>query len=209
MTNYICINGKQIELTEGQMAQIKASFREPEIAGSEGVMLSKVAVGATVKIGGHEMVVLEQADHTTVLIRKQLLREEQRFGGSNNYDGSGVDDLCNEFAEDICAAVGEENVVVHAVDLTSDDGLKDYGQIQRRASLLTADRYRKYVELLDKHKPDAWWWLATPHSTDRHGNDSWVKCVSPSGNIYYDNFNFGGNGVRPFCILKSNIFVSK
>jgi hypothetical protein len=95
------------------------------------------------------------------------------------------------------------------VDLTSDDGLKDYGKIRRRASLLTADLYRRYVEILDKHKIDKWWWLATPHSTARHENASWVKCVAPSGYFGSDNYCGGGCGVRPFCILKSNIFVSK
>ena len=109
---------------------------------------------------------------------------------------------------EICTAVGEDNVVSHTVDLTSDDGLKDYGKVERRCSLLTADMYRRYIDILDKFKPDSWWWLATPHSTKRHENDSWVKCVSPSGFIFYGGFYFRGSGVRPFCILKSNIFVS-
>ena len=95
------------------------------------------------------------------------------------------------------------------MDLTSEDGLKDYGCIQRRASLLTADMYRHFVGILDLHKLNEWWWLATAHSTKRHENDRWAKCVSPSGginNVIYGNV---GNGVRPFCILKSTIFVSK
>ena len=208
MENYICINGKRIGLTEEQVDQIKASIQGTEAGEKKGVMLSQVAVGKTVKIGGHEMIVLEHAEGTTALIRKQLLHEEQRFGDSNNYDGSDVDDLCNEFADEICTAVGEDNVVAHTVDLTSDDGLKDYGKVERRCSLLTADMYRRYVDILDKFKPDSWWWLATPHSTKRHENDTWVKCVSPSGFIRDDCCNYGNCGVRPFCILKSNIFVS-
>ena len=102
-----------------------------------------------------------------------------------------------------------ENVCTVEVDLTSDDGLKDYGKVERRAASLTAEQYRKYVAVLDRHKPDAWWWLATPHSTATHGNEDWVKCVSPSGGIHYGHYFYGFNGVRPFCILKSSIFVSK
>ena len=208
MKNYIFINGQRIDLTDDQTARIKASFQEPA-AGEDrqGVVLSQVAVGDTVKIGDHKMVVLEHKEGTTALIRKELLSDDQRFGDNNNYDGSDVDDMCNKFAGEIGVAVGEENVVAHTVDLTSDDGLKDYGEIQRRASLLTADRYRKYVEVLDKHKIDTWWWLATPYSTKRHEGNSWAKCVAPSGRISHVRCGCD-NGVRPFCILKSTIFVS-
>ena len=131
------------------------------------------------------------------------------FGKHNRYEGSNVDAECNKFADEIAAMVGAENLVEYTVDLTSDDGLKDYGKIRRRASLLTGDRYRRYVEILDKHKIDKWWWLATPHSTEKHGYAAWVKCVAPSGGIYGDGCDRDNDGVRPFCILKSNIFVSK
>ena len=202
MNNYICINNQKIELTQDQVDRIVAAH------GQNGILLAGVIVSDTVKIGGHEMVVLEQTGDTTVLIRKDLLSAQQ-FGANNNYDGSYVDTACNEFAKEISDAVGAENMVLHTVDLTTDDGLKDYGHIQRQASLLTADQYRQYVDILDEHKPDAWWWLATAYSTKKHDNDRWVKCVSPSGGINY-GFNIDHDyGVRPFCILKSNIFVSK
>ena len=129
------------------------------------------------------------------------------FGESNNYDGSEVDAVCNEFAEEIAGIVGEENILLHEVDLTADDGLKDYGIMQRKASLLTTNRYRQYVAILDKHSPKTWWWLATAYSTPAHGYDSIVKCVAPSGNISNDYY-YNDDGVRPFCILNSNIFVS-
>ena len=170
--------------------------------------LSDVPVGELVTIGGHQMIVLEQTGSETMLLRKDLLRDKQEFGTTNNYDGSYVDAICQEFAKELASVVGEDNVILHDVDLTSDDGLKDFGTIQRYASLLTAEQARRYVQFLDKYKLDTWWWLATPCSTPTHSDSSWVKCVSPSGIIinYFYNFDCG---VRPFCILKSNIFVSK
>lgn len=131
-----------------------------------------------------------------------------RFGPNNNFAGSEVDTFCKEFANELAEEIGADNLVEFPVDLTSDDGLKDYGKITRYVALMTADQYREYVEILDKHKPDTWWWLATPYSTARHENDLWVKCVSPAGLIFNDNFYYGGGGVRPFCIFKSDIFVS-
>ena len=171
------------------------------------VKLSEVAVGDTVMIGDHEMVVLDQFGKATALIRKDMLAE-MCFGGNNNYNGSDADDICNAFAEEMASIVGEDNVLLHEVDLTADDGLKDYGKVQRKASLRTAQMQREYVEILDKYRLDVYEWLATACSTPTHGWETAVKCVSPSG--YFCNGGCGSCfGVRPFCILKSTIFVSK
>ena len=202
MKNYIMINNQKIDLTEEQVKQIREAYNKGNIR------LSDIPAGEVVKIGEHEMVVLEQSGDTTALIRKELLPTSEKFGSSNNYADSYVDKICTKFAEEIACVVGERNLVEHSVDLTTDDGLKDYGKIRRKASLLTADLYRRYVEILDKFNPNKWWWLATAFSTKKHNDSSCVKCVSPSGFINYD-FYGSGNGVRPFCILKSDIFVSR
>ena len=203
MENYICINGQQIELTEEQVKQICVAQGQAEIK------LADIPEGGTFKIGDHEFVILEHSGDTTAIIRKDLLPDDMEFGSNNNFSDSYVEDKCREFGEEIAKAIGKENLVEHTVDLTSDDGLKDYGTIKSRCSLLTTDLYRRYVDILDKFKPDRWWWLATAHSTERHGNSSWVKCVSPSGSLYGGGYYDNDYGVRPFCILKSNIFVSK
>ena len=201
MKNYICINDQKISLSEEQVQQIRDSFSLP------GMKLAEVPVGDTCKIGGHEMIVLDHFDGATMLLRKDLLRKSQEFGPSNNYNGSYVDDICKDFEKEIAAIVGEANLLLHEVDLTADDGLKDYGTIQRYASILTADQARRYVDILDKYKLDTWWWLATAWSTPTHDDATLVKCVSPSGLINNDAC-FNRIGVRPFCILKSDIFVS-
>ena len=202
MSNYIVINGRQIELTEEQARKLEREFCLPD------TKLSDYAAGDTVRIGSHEMIVMDHAGGATLLLRKDLL-DKVRFGENNNYAGSNVDTICNDFAEEIAEIVGEENIILHDVDLTADDGLKDYGVLERKASLLTAQQCRTYVEILDKHKVNSWWWLATAFSTPVHDNDNWVKCVSPSGVIGSDIYHGNVNGVRPFCILKSDIFVSK
>ena len=204
MNNYICINNQKVELTNEQVDQFKNIF------GISGVELDSVAVGDTVKIGDFEMVVLEQYRTATALILKNLYGKDTEFSNSNNdYRGSLVDARCGEFAKELAEVVGDDNIILHEVDLTSDDGLKDYGIITRKVSLLTTEWYRQHVDVLDTVNPEKWWWLATAHSTKRHDNDVLAKCVSPSGSVYYDHCDFIDIGVRPFCILKSNIFVSK
>ena len=162
------------------------------------VRLIVVAVGDTVKIGAHEMIVLEHREEGTALIRKALLEDRAEFGENNNYAGSNVEAICNEFAEELAGIVGGGNVILHEVDLTSNDGLKDYGVSQRKASLLTAEQYRRYVETLDKHKLGAWWWLATPESAAPHSEPWFTLCVSPRGDVDYNFYYDNDNGVRPF-----------
>ena len=202
MKNYIKINNQKIALTDEQTKEIQKSF------GISSVKLSDIPVGETFKIGEYEFFVLDRLCGCAVVGLKDLLFDRKEFGKNNNYKGSYVDDICNDFADKIANIIGEENILPYEVDLTADDGLKDYGVADRKMWLLTADLYRKYVEILDKHKIGKWWWLSTAYSTPKHENANWIKCVSPSGSIR--DYIYDGNfGVRPFCILNSDIFVSK
>lgn len=203
MENYIMFKGQKIELTEGQIAQLNQMVENPNIK------LVDIPAGEPFKIGKNEFAVLEQLGDRTAVILKELLKDNEEFGDCNNFKDSNADHICSAFATEIGNIIGLENLLVHTVDLTSDDGLKCYGTVERRMSLLTTEQYRHYVEILDKHKLDKWWWLATPYSTPKHENDEWVKCVSPSGIIGYNDCNRHFSGVRPFCILKSDIFVSR
>ena len=205
MANYLTLNGKRIDLTDEQVREIESSFA------SDRIKLAEVAVGDTFKISEHEFVVLEQKEEESVVLLKDALPEDIQFGEDNN---NFADENCiarkelMKFADEIEVIVGTGNLVEHTVDLTSDDGLDDYGSVTAKVSIMTAPLSRKYVRITDKYKVDRWCWLATPHSTPTHGNENWVKCVSPSGRVDCNDYDCSG-GVRPFCILKSNIFVSK
>ena len=201
--NYINLKNKKHYLTDAQAEAIKKILTENKVE------LSTIPVGEPFSIGDVEFVVLEQSGDTTAVITRELIKDSVKFSDdSNNYKDSIVADECDAFGEHIANLIGEDNLIEHTVDLTSDDGLKDYGTVKKKMSLLTCELYRRYVEILDKHSVEKWWWLATAYSTPKHDADNWVKCVSPSGIIDYGSYD-GGYGVRPFCILKSNIFVSK
>lgn len=202
MKNYACINGNKIELTDEQVAEIT------KIVTPASVKLSDKAVGDTFKSGNHEFIVLEHSKETTVAILKEIL-EASKFSDTNcDFKTSSVKTVLETFEQKITGVIGADNLITHTVNLTSNDGLKDYGTTTAKMSLLTADLYRRYVETLDRFKPEKWWWLATPYSTPKHGYDQYVLCVAPSGIIYCNGY-FGSNyGVRPFCILNSDIFVS-
>lgn len=206
MDNFIKINGIEIPLTQAQVEGILGTISLQKKKSTK-VSLADVPVGKTFKAGKYEFIVLEHSKNTTAVILKDLLFENEEFGKDNNYQNSNVDNLCNDFANEISEIVGAENLIEHTVDLTSDDGLKDYGKIKRRMSLLTTELYRRYVDILDKHKIKKWWWLATAFSTPKHDPENWVKCVSPDGCVGgYDCINFSGG--RPFSVLGSNIEVT-
>lgn len=210
MSNHILIDGKMYQMTDAQAEAIASAIRETGVDVPKKVRLDDVPAGEVAKIDGQDFIVLEHVGDLTYLITKDLIEEKVKFSEvNNNYDGSLVDDLCESAAELLEDLVGADNVVEFELDLTSDDGLKDYGKIRRKMALITADMYRKYVDILDQYNSKKYWWLATPHSTNRHENDRWAKCVSPSGGIYFGHYYYIDNGVRPFCILKSHIFVSR
>lgn len=202
MENYIMLQNRRINLTAEQVAEIKQSF------GLNQTKLADIAPGEVFKLGEYEFVVLEHSKDTTSAILKNLLANAIVFGNTNDFDGSEIDNVCERFEKKLKKIVVEGALVEHTVDLTANDGLTCYGRVRRKVSLLTANLYRRYVEILDRHTIDKWWWLATPFSTQKHGNDSLVECVSPGGDVYGGSCN-DSLGVRPFCVFASSILVSK
>lgn len=201
--NYLCLNGQKIELTKEQLAKIRDGVVKK-------TRLSEKEVGEIVIIGEYEYIVLEQnlITHQTSLLMKDLLEDDVNFGDTADFKTSDIKKLLDKFALELEKEVGADNVIEHTVDLTADDGLKDYGKTTAKVSLLTCDLYRKFVYVIDKFKLDKWWWLATSFSTPTHDYSTLVKCVSPRGGVGNGICGYGGHGVRPFCILNSNIFVS-
>lgn len=201
MTNYIKLNGKKIELNDTQGEEIKRSF------GIGAKKLSEIPEKGSFFIGKHELAVLEQLDGYTVVIKKDRYGDDVKFGKNNNYDGSNVDEICNKFADEIAAIIGEENMLEFELDLTANDGMKCYGSVKRKAALRTADMQRKYAYIFDK-LPKFFEWTATPDSAKPHASPTLVICVSPRGIILYGSSGYCYGGVRPVLIFESSLFVS-
>ena len=90
-----------------------------------------------------------------------------------------------------------------AVDLTADDGLKQYGTDSARIGLITCDEYRALRENIPP-LPNEWWWTATPDSPI----NNFVRFVYSGGALNNDYAYGGNNGVRPLCVLQSEILKS-
>lgn len=163
----------------------------------------------TTTIAGTEFIVLEKQDNKVICLAKELIFKHTQFDeNSNNYATSSVREKLNkEFLPKLVEAVGAENILDVDIDLTSDDGLDDYGSVKDKIGLLTDSMYRKYNRIIENYPVDDWWWLATPYSTPHRGYHSLVRCVYDNGALN-DNFCDSILGVRPFCIFSSSIFES-
>ena len=170
--------------------------------------LTDVLIGETFKVGDLEFIVLEHINDSTYVILKDFWKTTTFDKDTSNYANSKIrKELNTEFYDKLSALVGKNNIIEHKVDLTTDDGRKDYGSVYDDISLLTCDMYRKYVTILDQYNPKKWWWLATSYSSVSIGYLCTVRGVGGDGALC--NINCRNNdGVRPFCILKSDIFVS-
>lgn len=200
MKNYLCINGKKTALTKEQMKQLGILSPVAELSED----------GKIAKIGEYEFIVMKKDDTmgTVELLLKGTIGKNMAFGNKNDYRTSNVRKFVEKFGEEIAELVGEENLLEHTVDLTTVSGLKDFGSIKAKMSLLTFDKARANIELLDQYKLDCCWWLATATSTKKHGIEYSFACVAPGGFIGNRNCDYFSNGVRPFCVLKSCIFES-
>ncbi len=171
--------------------------------------LATVETGKTFKAGKFEFVALEHFSKTTAVVLKSCWKKGPFDSKSNDYSASDIRlDLNNDFYNQLAEIVGKENIIKHAVDLTSDDGRKEYETCMDYISLLTCNQYRKYVSILDQYNPKQWWWLVTPYSTLKDYS-SLVRCVDSIGALLNGDCYYGYYVVRPFCILKSDIFVSE
>lgn len=174
------------------------------------VRLSEIPVGGKFDTGIGRFIVLEQKGEKTAVITEELYRKDVRFDDdSNEYFTSELSDLFEEeifpeFKEEF----GAENLCDATTSLVTVDMQNKDEELHAKARPLTFEEARKYNELLvNKDLPD-WYWTCTAWSTEERGWPYSVAVVSPDGDFYDDNCNYG-LGVRPFCILKSNIFVSK
>ena len=163
--------------------------------------------GQTFEIAGIEFIKFPAIAEGVPVVTRDL-QKTMRFGQNNDLRSSDVLAWLQEnFLPKIVAAIGEDNLVRFQTDLTTLDGLKNYGYLESRISLPTLDFYRENAEIFRNHPVKGWWWLATPESDKPVSNPDWTLCVSPAGYVNIGDYNTS-DGVRPFCIFKSSIFES-
>ena len=158
--------------------------------------------------GKRKYKVLEQYGDTTKIISLDLVKENVEFGDTSDYKTSNVKELCDtEILKDFEEEFGAENVETHTADIITADGQK-LGTVDCKIRPITFDEAREYTDITPNNDLNDWYWTLSPWSTEERGWKKNITIVSPSGSFVNCNCCIE-NGVRPVCILKSNIFVSK
>ena len=174
------------------------------------VMLKDIPAGGKFDTSIGRFIALEQKGDCTVVITEGLYRKDKKFDDDcTDYKKSSLRELCEgEIFKEFVAEFGEDNICENEAGLVTVDGQEVFGKLLTKVRPVTFDEGRKYNELLVNNELPDWYWTCTSWSTAERGWAYSVAVVSPSGG-FSSNCYYGSNGVRPVCILKSNIFVSR
>ena len=174
------------------------------------VQLSEFKPGEVFKIGKYDFIVLEQKNGATKVISKGFMAEDIVFAeDTRDYSKSNLKKVIESDIQPIIEAeLGADNLIEHIVDLTSVDMQHEFWPCACKVRPITFDEARQYNDLLVNKNLDDWWWTCTPWSAADRGWKRVIVVVSPSSDFGNDRCSLN-DGVRPVCILKSNIFVSR
>ena len=159
-----------------------------------------------ITIGGIAFTIIQtEAERVKVIASSTI--GNRAFDTKNKSDFAASDlraYLNGEFLKKLIeAGAPEEMFEEFEIDLTADDGLKQYGKDRARVGLITCDEYRALRDNIPP-LPDTWWWTATPDSPV----NPYVRGVFADGTLNISHACDGDGGVRPLCVLKSEILVS-
>lgn len=169
----------------------------------------KIAPSSVINYGSLDCIVLDvEQDKILVLAKESIGNMPFDEGNSNNFPkGTLCKYLNDEFIKKLKADGADTSALIPTtIDLTSDDGLKDYGETTQKIFLLTCDMYRKYRSVIPNL--DDWWWLATAYSTESNRYANVARTVNSDGGLNINCAYGGDGGVRPAFYLKSSILES-
>jgi hypothetical protein len=145
----------------------------------------------------------EESNGILCLAHNTIGRKEFDEQNRNNWKETTLREYLNtDFLQELKENGAEP--LAHISDLTTDDGLDDYGTSEDKVFLLTADQYRKYRKHISP--VSGFWWLLTADSTINH----YVRTVLTDGTSNYGaNAYYGSCGARPACVFPSSIHVGE
>lgn len=172
--------------------------------------LKAAARGTIFPYAGEKWVALEhEASGRTLCLRLDLIPNKPfDENNCNNFATSSSKEWMNgPYLDNLIDAVkGPHAFLTTELDLTADDGLKDYGTCTVTIFLLTVDQYRRNRDVIPN--ADDWWWLSTAFSTKSNGYKSLARLVCADGALGWSVACCGGLGLRPACYLDSDLLIS-
>jgi hypothetical protein len=172
--------------------------------------LKTAARGTVFPYAGEKWIALEhEAAGRTLCLRLDLIPDKPfDENNRNNFAiSSGKEWMNGPYLDNLIDAVkGPHAFLTTELDLTADDGLKDYGTCTVTIFSLTVDQYRRNRDVIPN--ADDWWWLSTAYSTASNGYEHSARYVISDGTLNWSNAYYGNNGLRPACYLDSDLLIS-
>ena len=173
------------------------------------IALKNAARGTAFDYAGQSWILLENDDGRALCLSKDII-ETRAFdeGNCNNFAVASSNKYLNgPYLDNLVDACNGANAFLESeLDLTTDDGLKDYGTCTVTIFLLTVDQYRRNRDVIPN--ADDWWWLSTAFSTKSNGYESLARDVYSDGALDRDDAYDGCYGLRPACYLDSDLLIS-
>lgn len=198
------------EMLKKGVVVLDAKFEYPPIIIDDGESSVRVVMKTRIKkpsagehffYNGIEFVALGEEQGGILAVVAERLEERMAFDKNNKNDwrSSTLREYLNgEYINNF----DTDDLLPFVSDLTSDDGMADYGTSEDFVALLSDNLYRKYRKFMPQY--DTWVWTITPWSCTP-GTASGERYVYPSGALNYGNA-YNGYGVAPACIFNPSIF---
>ena len=171
--------------------------------------LKTAARGTVFPYAGEKWVVLEHDPAGRTLCLRLDLIPNKPFdeNNCNNFATSSSKEWMNgPYLDNLIDAVkGPDAFLQTELDLTADDGLKDYGTCNVTIFSLTVDQYRRNRDVIPN--ADGWWWLSTAYSTASNGYEHSARRVYSGGSLVWNYAYNGLIGLRPACYLDSDLLI--
>lgn len=132
--------------------------------------------------------------------------DSERETERNNFVGSGIEAAMLEWLGGHPGI--EESVVERPIDLTSMDGLRDYGAPLVRARILTIDEYREYRALIPLTEIPYWTATAWTTESSPYSGSYGAYRVRADGTVNYRTVDYPLFAARPALYLRSDIAIS-
>ena len=198
------------EMLKKGVVVLDAKFEYPPIIIDDGEPSVRVVMKTRIKkpsagehffYNGIEFVALGEEQGGILAVVAERLEERMAFDKNNKNDwrSSTLREYLNgEYINNF----DTDDLLPFISDLTSDDGMTDYGTSEDFVALLSDNLYRKYRKFMPQY--DTWVWTITPWSC-APGNAHGERYVYTSGALNNGHAVYG-SGVAPACIFNPSIF---
>ena len=183
---------------------------------SKTIILDRVPLGGTFTLDGVRFVKLDGDHDATFSVAEgipadldyvQFEDDDASREDHNNFSGSLVQKVIERWLWDKHNPIFDATVE-RPIDLTTMDGMTDYGRPLTVGRILTIDEYRRhrrFIPLTDKP-----YWLATGWTTASSPNSSTSGAyyIKPDGTVNGGHVCYNSFAPRPALYLQSQILVS-